>query len=304
AALGAIISTIPLFLVQGPPGVGKTRLVRDLVLDTLADNSSARLLLTAQSNAAVNHLMDELAKALEGHPGEPVIVRSQSKDNKDDAGDFEISRQTESLIAKLTASPLVAEAPQADDHMTPAAKAFFAQVLEGLDALGIAYVRNPRLVRGLDYYCHTVFEFTTQLLGAQNAVLSGGRYDGLIGTMGGPETPGIGWAAGMERLLDLSPYQASVIPPVAVIAGTEALRQKALVVARNLRYQGVVTEVLHGGNLGKALKKADKLGAIHAVILGEDECSRGNVAVKHMPSGEQKEIPESEILSHVTQQTR
>ena len=111
-ALAAIISTIPLFLVQGPPGVGKTRLVRDLVLDTLADNSSARLLLTAQSNAAVNHLMDELAEALEGHPREPVIVRSQSKDNKDDAGDFEVVRQTETLMAKLAASPLVADAPQ------------------------------------------------------------------------------------------------------------------------------------------------------------------------------------------------
>ncbi|WP_024882355.1 AAA domain-containing protein [Methylosinus sp. LW3] len=111
-ALAAIISTIPLFLVQGPPGVGKTRLVRDLVLDTLTDNSSARLLLTAQSNAAVNHLMDELAEALEGHPREPVIVRSQSKDNKDDAGDFEVVRQTETLMAKLAASPLVADAPQ------------------------------------------------------------------------------------------------------------------------------------------------------------------------------------------------
>ncbi|WP_370103474.1 AAA domain-containing protein [Bradyrhizobium yuanmingense] len=111
-ALSAIIATIPLFLVQGPPGVGKTRLVRDLVLDTLADNSSARLLLTAQSNSAVNHLMDELAEALDGHPREPVIVRSQSKDNKDDAGDFEVVRQTETLMAKLAASPLVADAPQ------------------------------------------------------------------------------------------------------------------------------------------------------------------------------------------------
>ena len=110
-ALAAIISTIPLYLVQGPPGVGKTRLVRDLVLDTLSDNSSARLLLTAQSNAAVNHLMDELADALENHPREPVIVRSQSKDNKDDAGSFEVVRQTETLLAKLAASPLVADAP-------------------------------------------------------------------------------------------------------------------------------------------------------------------------------------------------
>lgn len=111
-ALAAIISTIPLYLIQGPPGVGKTRMVRDLVLDTLADNSSARLLLTAQSNAAVNHLMHELAETLEGHPRQPVIVRSQSRDNKDDAGDFEVVRQTETLMAKLAASPLVADAPQ------------------------------------------------------------------------------------------------------------------------------------------------------------------------------------------------
>lgn len=110
-ALAAVIATIPLFLIQGPPGVGKTRLVRDLVLDTLSDNSSARLLLTAQSNSAVNHLMEKLAEALEGHPNDPVIVRSQSKDSKEDAGNFEVVRQTEGLIAKLAASQLVADAP-------------------------------------------------------------------------------------------------------------------------------------------------------------------------------------------------
>ncbi|MBK1793196.1 hypothetical protein JHL21_01625 [Devosia sp. WQ 349] len=112
SALRAIVSTIPLYLVQGPPGVGKTRLVRDLVLDTLAENSSARLLLTAQSNAAVNHLMDELASAFEEHPHGPVIVRSQSRDSKEDAGPFEVVRQTEALVAKLAASSLVADAPR------------------------------------------------------------------------------------------------------------------------------------------------------------------------------------------------
>lgn len=154
AALGAIISTIPLFLVQGPPGVGKTRLVRDLVLDTLADNSSARLLLTAQSNAAVNHLMDELAEALEGHPREPVIVRSQSKDNKDDAGDFEVVRQTESLIAKLAASPLVAEAPprlrkQLDDlqaSMAAKPKEVRSSVTQGRQAMEALLVRGANLL--------------------------------------------------------------------------------------------------------------------------------------------------------------
>ena len=95
---------------------------------------------------------------------------------------------------------IVAGAPLFSDYLTEAARAFFADVREGLGRLGIDYRINPRLVRGLDYYCHTAFEFTTEALGAQGTVLAGGRYDGLIGTMGGSATPGVGWAAGIERL--------------------------------------------------------------------------------------------------------
>jgi hypothetical protein len=109
-AIASIVATVPLFLVQGPPGVGKTRLVRDLVLDTFAEDASSRLLLTAQSNAAVNHLMDELSKSL-GADNKAVIVRSQSRESKEDAGPFEVSRQTQSLLEKLAASPMSADAP-------------------------------------------------------------------------------------------------------------------------------------------------------------------------------------------------
>ncbi|MCC7259527.1 MAG: histidine--tRNA ligase, partial [Alphaproteobacteria bacterium] len=124
---------------------------------------------------------------------------------------------SEDSKARLTKNPLrildskdegdrkiVADAPVLTEYFNEASQEFFAAVKEGLTALGIAYTINPRLVRGLDYYCHTVFEFTTTALGAQNAVLAGGRYDGLMAQMGGPETPAIGWAAGIERLTELA----------------------------------------------------------------------------------------------------
>src|SRR5690606_5079000 len=95
---------------------------------------------------------------------------------------------------------IVAGAPLFSEHLNQASRDFFAEVTAGLDALGIAYNLNPRLVRGLDYYCHTAFEFITGRLGAQGTVMGGGRYDGLVAIMGGPETPGVGWAAGIERL--------------------------------------------------------------------------------------------------------
>ncbi|MFA6022337.1 MAG: histidine--tRNA ligase, partial [Rhodospirillales bacterium] len=112
---------------------------------------------------------------------------------------------------------VVAQAPVMSDCMTPAAKEFFDQVINGLTALGIPFVINPKLVRGLDYYCHTAFEFTTTALGAQGTVLAGGRYDGLIGQMGGPATPGIGWAAGVERLAMLVEDLPVLDRPVSLI---------------------------------------------------------------------------------------
>ncbi|MBC7953743.1 MAG: histidine--tRNA ligase, partial [Rhodospirillaceae bacterium] len=112
---------------------------------------------------------------------------------------------------------IVAAAPLIQDALTPAAQEFFAQVTSGLTALGVPFVVNPKLVRGLDYYCHTAFEFTTTALGAQGTVLAGGRYDGLIGQMGGPATPGIGWAAGIERLSMLVENAPETERPVAII---------------------------------------------------------------------------------------
>ena len=114
------------------------------------------------------------------------------------------------------------------ESLNDASRAFFDAVLAGLDALGIDYQINPRLVRGLDYYTHTAFEFTTTELGAQGAVLAGGRYDGLVATMGGPDTPGIGWAAGVERLAMLLDETPAAPRPVAVVPIGEAAELAAL----------------------------------------------------------------------------
>lgn len=186
---------------------------------------------------------------------------------------------------------VVADAPLFGDHLNQASRDFFARVREGLDALGIAYRLNPRLVRGLDYYCHTAFEFTTDRLGAQGTVMAGGRYDGLVGMMGGPETPGVGWAAGIERLsLMLADPPAAPRPVAVVPVGGEA-ETAAMKLANGLRGAGFVVELGFGGNVGKRMKRANKLNARAAVLIGTDELSRGVATVRDLDSGEQEEVP-------------
>ncbi len=184
---------------------------------------------------------------------------------------------------------VIADAPLLTDSLDADSAEFFAAVKDGLDALGIPYAVSPRLVRGLDYYCHTAFEFTTETLGAQGTVLAGGRYDGLIGTMGGPELPGVGWAAGIERLGMM--IEAPPAPrPVAVVPIGAAAEAKALVLAQTLRDAGFAVELGYRGNLRRRLARANKLNARAAVILGEDELAKGAAAVRDLDSGTQDEV--------------
>jgi len=185
---------------------------------------------------------------------------------------------------------IVADAPLIHDSLTPAARDFFEQVKAGLDALGIPYTVNPKLVRGLDYYCHTAFEFTTTALGSQGTVLAGGRYDGLIGQMGGPATPGIGWAAGVERLSMLVGDAAPAAErPVALIPMGDAVA--ALALADRLRAAGIAVEMGFSGNMKKRMARANKANARFAVILGEDEAARGAATLRDLDSGAQEEVP-------------
>jgi histidyl-tRNA synthetase len=192
---------------------------------------------------------------------------------------------------------IIADAPVFSDSLNAASKTFFDTVLAGLDRMGIAYTVNPRLVRGLDYYCHTAFEFTTDALGAQGTVLAGGRYDGLIETMGGPATPGIGWAAGVERLSMLVEDVPAKARPVALIPLGDAAEALVVELANSLRRAGVPVDVAYGGNMKKRMKRANAVNASHAVILGDDELARQEAAVRNLDSGEQQAVGLDALLS-------
>jgi histidyl-tRNA synthetase len=183
----------------------------------------------------------------------------------------------------------IAEAPTLVESLDEDSKNFFAAVRGGLDALGIPYKVSPHLVRGLDYYCHTAFEFTTAELGAQGTLLAGGRYDGLISSMGGPQMPGVGWAAGVERLSMMIEAPAA-LRPIAIVPIGGAAEAKALTLARDLRDRGFAVELGYRGNLKRRLQRADKLHARAAVILGEDELAKGAATVRDLDTGQQTEV--------------
>ena len=195
--------------------------------------------------------------------------------------------------------PFVADAPKIDDYLSGEAQDYFGQVCEGLKAAGVAWERAPALVRGLDYYRHTAFEFVTDRLGAQGTVLGGGRYDGLIETLGGPHTPAVGWAAGIERLAMLvgeksQPRLDQAIIPVGEEAGMIAIKLLA-----KARRWGSSAELFNRGNLKKRMQRAADAGAFWAVIIGDDELAKGEVTIRDMNSGGQFAIPLDEMLNRV-----
>jgi len=190
---------------------------------------------------------------------------------------------------------IVAGAPTIQAHLTPAAAEFYASLKTHLTAFGVPFVENPRIVRGLDYYGHTAFEFVTSRLGAQGTVMAGGRYDGLVAEMGGPATPAVGWAAGVERLSMLLTDLPAPPRPVAVVPVGEAAEAPALAVLQRLRHAGIRAEMAYRGNLKRRLERANRIGARAAVILGDTEIARGVAQVKDFVSGAQQEVPLAEL---------
>ena len=190
--------------------------------------------------------------------------------------------------------PFTADAPRIDDFLSGEAQDFFATVCAGLDAAGVAWTRAPALVRGLDYYRHTAFEFVTDRLGAQGTVLGGGRYDGLIETLGGPPTPAVGWAAGIERLAMLVADASGLAeskPDIAIIPLGEAAEAACLGLAATLRRSGLSIDMGFRGNMKKRMSRANDSGARFALIVGDDELAAGEAMVKDLTSGEQERLP-------------
>jgi histidyl-tRNA synthetase len=192
-----------------------------------------------------------------------------------------------------------ADAPTFDTYLNDASYEFFGRVRDGLARLGIAYRHNPRLVRGLDYYTHTAFEFVTTDLGAQGTVMGGGRYDGLVELMGGPAMAGVGWAAGIERLAMLIAEPPVPWRPVALVPIGDEADVFALRLAEDLRDHGLVVELGYSGNLARRMRRADRVGARAAVLLGDDELARNAATVRDLDSGAQSEIALDALPAHL-----
>jgi histidyl-tRNA synthetase len=189
---------------------------------------------------------------------------------------------------------LVENAPLITDHLSAPAAGHFAAVLGYLRAMGVPLRENPRIVRGLDYYSHTAFEFVTDRLGSQGTVMAGGRYDGLVEEMGGPPTPSVGWAAGMERLALLMEEAQRTPPaprPVAVVPMGE--EGPALTVLQHLRAAGVHAEMAYRGNLKRRLERANKQNARAALLVAED----GTLQWKDLDAGTQHSVTLEDLAS-------
>jgi histidyl-tRNA synthetase len=204
--------------------------------------------------------------------------------------------------ALLAGAPTLADALAGESHER------FARVRLALEALGIPFVLNPRLVRGLDYYGHTAFEITSNQLGAQATVCGGGRYDGLVEQLGGPATPAVGWALGMERLVLLlsqtpAAEPAAGVPDLYVISRGEAAEVQALVLTRQARLAGLAVERdASGGAFGKQFKRADRSGAPWAAVIGNDEAAAGMAKLKDLHGDQpERQLPLLQLVALVTQ---
>jgi len=240
-----------------------------LELNTLGDPESRaayRKALVAYFSGRKSDLSEDSVRRLETNP-------LRILDSKD-PGDIRIN----------------ADAPPFDDYLNDASKNFFARVRDGLERIGVAHRLNPRLVRGLDYYTHTAFEFVTTDLGAQGTVMGGGRYDGLVEVMGGPAMAGVGWAAGIERLALLIDEPPKPARPVVLVPIGEPAEALALRLSEALRDAGLVVELGYSGNVQRRMRRADRLGARAAVLLGDDEIAAETVTLRDLDSGAQEAV--------------
>lgn len=214
------------------------------------------------------------------------------------------------LDSKIPATQaMLAEAPTLIEELSDESRSRFARVTDGLRLLGIPYTLNPRLVRGLDYYSHTAFEITSTQLGAQATVCGGGRYDGLVEQLGGPVTPAIGWAFGLERLaILLAKAEAAPIEAAQIYVVSRGDRGEllALQVARQLRQVGYTIDLdLTSAAFGKQFKRADRSGARWALVIGDDEAREGLVLMRDLRAGQaagaEERLTVQQLLVHLSQ---
>ena len=194
---------------------------------------------------------------------------------------------------------IVKNAPKLINYLESESKDSFNKVLEGLNNLNITYEINHKLVRGLDYYNNTTFEFITNKLGSQSAILAGGRYDNLMKQMGGPDIPGIGWAAGIERLALLTTIKKDKKKSVSMIPVGLENNILCINLADELRNKNISIDMAYSGNLKKRLKQANKISADYAIIIGDEEIQNNNAIIRNLETGSQEYIELDKLVKHI-----
>ena len=239
----------------------------DLKINTLGDFESRK----SYREALVNYLNDYQSKLSKDSLKRLSVNPLRILDSKNE-GDQKI----------------VQNAPNIIEYLNFHSKGRFDDICKSLDHLNIKYTIDKNLVRGLDYYCHTAFEFTTSELGSQGTVLAGGRYDGLSKMLGGPDVPGVGWAAGIERLALMAESKFDDKIDVALIGQSENINYLLMPIMKNLVQKGIKTEIIYTGNLSKKFKRANKIKASYAIILGEEEINKNVIKLKNLKLGSEE----------------
>ena len=222
-------------------------------------------------------------------------------DYKSELSNESIKRLSENPLRILdskndTDKKILINAPNIIDYLNESSKERFEKVCIGLSALKIKYQIDKNLVRGLDYYCHTAFEFITSDLGSQGTVLAGGRYDGLAKMLGGVDTPGVGWAAGVDRLSLMINEEFTNKPDLVLMAVSENLEPLLMPIMKKLVDKGLKVEILITGNMSKKFKRANKVDASYAIILGEEELSKNIIKLKNLIIGSERYVSLDEAI--------
>nr|WP_276313113.1 histidine--tRNA ligase [Shewanella zhuhaiensis] len=284
-------------------GIGSADIDAEVLM--LSNMLWQKLGLTEHVTLEINTLGDSAERAT--YRDALIAFLEQHKDKLDE--DSQRRMYSNPLRVLDTKNPeiqtLLADAPKLMDYLGDETKAHFSTLCELLDAVGIQYRVNPRLVRGLDYYNRTVFEWVTESLGAQGTVLAGGRYDGLVGQLGGKDTPAVGFAMGLERIvLLLETLELANDVPAAVDVYVTAMGDScvpaAFAIANELRQAMPGVRIMNhcgGGNFKKQIKRADKSGAAVALIIGENELAEGKVAIKPLRNDNEQQLVAREALA-------
>lgn len=265
----------------------------DVEVISMADAIIKKLLLSDAIKIEVNTLGNREDRA--NYREKLINYFSQYKDSLSEESLLRLERNPLRILDSKSEKEksIVADAPSVLSELSQESKKRFDLVKEKLSSFGINYVLNDKLVRGMDYYTHTVFEFTTKELGSQGTVLAGGRYDNLVELMGGPQIPAVGFALGVERLAELYKKYAELpkhkkffyLVPIG-----EKAEKYSMSLSKKLRSEGLSIELEYDKNLKKRMQRADKIGAKGVIIFGENELSYGRCKYKCMKSGKEEEV--------------